>query len=69
MKSVASKNNTEAVGRKIDDAKIYNGKVDEPASTGSTLPADDPRNAFRELDRRQAKENRNVDAALSICRC
>ncbi len=69
MKSVARKTNTEAVGRKIDDAKIYNGKVDEPASTGSTLPADDPRNRFRELDRRQAEENRKINAALTICRC
>jgi hypothetical protein len=68
--SVARQNDdAEVDDRKIIDAKIYNVKVDDPASTGSTLPADDPRIAFRELDRRQAEENRNVDAALSICRC
>ena len=70
MASVARQNNdAEADGRKIDNAKVYNVKVDDPASTGSTLPADDPRNAFRELDRRQAEENRKTDAALTICRC
>ncbi len=69
MTSVARQNDTEAVGRKIDNAKTYNGKVDEPASTGSTLPADDPHKAFRELDRRPREENRMIDAALTICRC
>ena len=68
--SVARQNNdAEAHGRKIDDAKIYNVKVDDPASTGSVLPTDDPRSAYRELDRRQAEENRKTDAALTICRC
>ena len=70
MASVARQNNdTEAGSRKIDGAKIHSVKVDDPASTGSTLPADDPRNRFRELDRRQAEENRKTDAALTICRC
>ncbi len=70
MTSVARRHNdAEADDRKIDDAKINNVKVDDPASTGSVLPTDDPRNAYRELDRRQAEENRKIDAALAICRC
>ncbi|MGC1355097.1 MAG: hypothetical protein WA851_04770, partial [Xanthobacteraceae bacterium] len=63
--SVASqKNDAEADGRKIDDAKIHNVKVDAPASAASTLAPDDPRKALKELDQRQAEENRKIDAAL-----
>ena len=68
--SVASQtNDAEADGRNIDDAEISNAKVDDPATAGSTLPADDPRRALRELDQRQAEENRKIDAALAICHC
>jgi hypothetical protein len=56
-------------GRKIHEPKIYDVKIGDPESTDSTLPTDDPRKAFRELDRRQAEENRKLDAALAICRC
>jgi hypothetical protein len=54
-------------GRKIDDTKIL--KVNDPPATDSTLSEGDPRKALRELDRRQAEENRELDAALAICRC
>lgn len=68
--SVASQmNNAEADRRKIDDAKIHDVKVDAPASAASTLSPDDPRKALKELDRRQAEENRKIDAALAICHC
>jgi hypothetical protein len=60
---------TEADGRKIDDAKIHNVKVDAPVSAASTLAPDDPRKALKELDQRQAEENRKIDAALAICHC
>jgi hypothetical protein len=67
--SVASRTDPEADRRKIDDAKVYNVKVDDPAPTGRTLSADDPRKMLKELDRRQAEENRKIDAALAICHC
>jgi hypothetical protein len=68
--SVASQSKDAAADtRKINDAKVYNVKVDDTASNGSTLSADDPRKALRELDRRQAEENRKIDAALAICHC
>jgi hypothetical protein len=57
----------EPAGRKIDDTRIL--KVDDPASTDSMLSEGDPRKALRELDRRQAEENRKLDAVLAICRC
>jgi hypothetical protein len=57
----------ESGGRKIDDTKIL--KVDDPASTDSKLSEGDPRKALRELDRRQAEDNRKLDAVLAICRC
>jgi hypothetical protein len=66
MSPVAS-HDAEPGGRKIDDAKIV--KANDPASTDSMLSEDDPRKALRELDRRQAEENRKIDAALAICRC
>jgi hypothetical protein len=55
--------------RKIDDAPVHNVKVDERPSAATTLAPDDPRKALRELDRRQAEENRKIDAALAICHC
>jgi hypothetical protein len=64
----ASHDAQQSVG-KTDNPKIYDVKIGDPESTDSTLPADDPRKAFRELDRRQAEENRKLDAALAICRC
>jgi hypothetical protein len=68
--SVGSQTNVEdAVGRKIGDAKIYDVKAKDAAAIDNTLPADDPRKALRELDHRQAEENRKIDAALAICHC
>jgi hypothetical protein len=69
--SVASQiTETEADSHKIDDAQIHNVKVDTRASaTPPALAPDDPRKAFRELDQRQAEENRKIDAALAICHC
>lgn len=70
MTSIASQSNHgEADRRNIDNAKISNVKVNDLASTSSGLPADDPHKALRELDRRQAEENRKIDAALAICHC
>jgi hypothetical protein len=70
VNSGASQNkDVETDSRETDDAKVYNVKVDDQASNGGTLPADDPRKALRELDRHQAEENRKIDAALAICHC
>ena len=54
-------------GRKIDDSQTL--KVNDSTPTDSMLSEGDPRKALKELDRRQAEENRKLDAALAICRC
>ena len=66
---VSEANDADAHGRKIDEAQLRNVKVDAPSSAASTLSPDDPRKALKELDQRQAEENRKIDAALAICHC
>jgi hypothetical protein len=57
----------ESGGRKVDDSQTL--KVNDSTPTDSMLSEGDPRKALKELDRRQAEENRELDAALAICRC
>ena len=59
----------EADGRNTGHAKIDTVKVDDLAAAGGALPANDLRRTRSEMDRRQAEENRKIDAALAICRC
>jgi|ERR1700723_3616863 hypothetical protein len=57
----------ESGGRKVDDSQTL--KVNDSTPTDSMLSEGDPRKALKELDRRQAEENRKLDAVLAICRC